>query len=192
VFPVWGARSLLEVIALAGGLSEEAGDGVLVVRSPTLTARTSEGSEDQQTPTAVEIDLKALLESGELSHNISVFPGDVVKVKPAGLIYVVGEVNQPGAFPLERGSGLTVVQAIAMGEGLRPMAARGRTMIIRTTSAGDRTEIPVDVGAVLAGRAVDPPLEPKDIVFVPSSTSRAVALGVVDALVRMVTLRGMF
>jgi hypothetical protein len=79
-----------------------------------------------------------------------------------------------------------------MGEGLRPMAARGRTMIIRTTSAGVRTEIPVDVGDVLAGRAVDPPLEPKDIVFVPSSTSRAVALGVVDALVRMVTLRGMF
>jgi polysaccharide export outer membrane protein len=188
VFQIRGARSLLEVLALAGGLSAEAGDGVLVVRS---SARAG-AAEDLAAADAVEVDLEALLESGELRHNIAVYPGDVVKVKPAGLIYVVGEVNRPGAFPLERGGGLTVVQAIALGQGLRSMAARGRTMIIRTTAAGERMEIPVDLGDVLAGRALDPRLEEKDIVFVPNSTTRAVALGVVDALVRMVTLRGVF
>jgi polysaccharide biosynthesis/export protein len=193
VFQIRGPRTLLEVLALAGGLSEKAGDGVLVVRGSVAHAiATGEAVAADSQSGVEEIDLKALLESGELRHNVAVRPGDVVKVKPAGLIYVVGEVNQPGAFQLERGSGLTVLQAIALGEGLRSMAAKGRTTIIRTSPAGERIEIPVDLGDVLAGRALDPTLQERDILFVPNSATRALAVGVVDALVRMVTLRGIF
>ena len=184
VFQSRGVRSLLDALALAGGLSEAAGDEVIVVRA--ASAISTNGTDD-----AVEVDLKALLESGDARHNVPVHPGDVVKVVPAGLIYVVGEVNRPGAFPLTRGAGLTVLQAISMGAGLRPLASR-RTVIIRATSLGERTEIDVDLGAVLSGRAADPQLQPRDILFVPNNTTRAVTLGVVDALVRMVTLRGIF
>jgi polysaccharide export outer membrane protein len=85
-----------------------------------------------------------------------------------------------------------VLRAIAMAEGLSGNAARGRTVVIRTDAAGARVQLPVNVGDVLAGRATDVPLQPEDVVFVPSSRMRAVTLGVVDALVRTVTLRGVF
>jgi polysaccharide biosynthesis/export protein len=187
LFQSRGVRSLLDVLALAGGLSETAGGKVIVVRAPSAPSVAGTGSASD----VVEVDLQALLESGDARHNVPVYPGDAVKVVPAALIYVVGEVNRPGAFPLARGAGLTVVQAISLGSGLRPMASR-HTVIIRTTPTGERTEIDVDLGAVLSGRAADPPLQARDILFVPNNTTRAVALGVVDALVRMVTLRGIF
>jgi hypothetical protein len=65
-------------------------------------------------------------------------------------------------------------------------------MIIRTGQAGERVELPVNLGDVLAGRALDVVLQPQDVVFVPSSAAKAVTMGVVDALVRMVTLKGVF
>jgi len=52
--------------------------------------------------------------------------------------------------------------------------------------------VPVDVGDILSGKAPDVELEAQDVVFVPSSTARVVSYGVVDALVRMVSLRNIF
>jgi protein involved in polysaccharide export with SLBB domain len=85
---------------------------------------------------------------------------------------------------------LTVLQAIALSEGLGPKAAKGRAMLIRVGRAGERVEIPVNLGDVISGRQSDPAVQPKDVIFVPSSTMKSVALGTVDALVRMITLRG--
>lgn len=107
-------------------------------------------------------------------------------------IYVTGEVNKPGAFPLEAGRGVTVLQAVSLSEGLAPMAAKSRAMIIRTDAAGARLRIPVNLGEVLAGTSPDMPLQPNDIVFVPRSTGRSVLSGVFGALLRVVTFRGVF
>jgi polysaccharide biosynthesis/export protein len=150
------------------------------------------GGASASAPEAITINLRALLESGDARHNVAIEPGDLVKVTQAGLVYVVGEVRRPGAFPLTRGPGLTVLQAIALGEGLGPNASKKRTIVIRTGRDGERVELPVDLGAVLSGRALDLALQPQDVVFVPNSTAKAVTLGIVDALVRTVTLRGVF
>ena len=190
VFQLRDPRSLLEVIALAGGLTRDAGESVIVMRGGAARPGTAGGTAD--TASGVEIGLRELLQSDDARRNIAIYPGDVVKVKQAGMVYVVGEVRRPGAFPLETRSGLTVLQAIAMGEGLAPQAAKRRTVIIRTGSAGQRTEIPVDLGAVVSGKAPDPPLMPMDVVFVPNSAAKAATRSVVDALVRMVTLRAVF
>ena len=186
-------RSLLDVIALAGGLTKDAGDSVVVMRSAPGAAQAPQGAGGASADgPAVGIGLKDLLESGDTRHDVLVYPGDVVKVRQASVIYVVGEVRRPGAFALERRAGLTALQAIAMGEGLGPTAAKQRVTIIRTSDAGERTEIRVDLGRVVAGRAIDPPLRPNDVVFVPNNRAKAVTIGVVDALVRTVTLRGVF
>jgi polysaccharide biosynthesis/export protein len=183
VFQVRGNTSLLEVLALAGGLAEEAGD-VLVVRAPALAGASE--------PEMIEVPLQSLLSAGDARYNVTIHPGDVIKVQQAGLIYVVGEVNRPGAFPLQGGSGLTLLQAIALGEGLQRFAATDRTTIIRTGEHGERVEIAVDVRAVLAGEVTDPRLQPKDVVFVPNNVLKATASSVADALVRMITLRDIF
>lgn len=192
VFQVRGTRTLLEILALAGGLSEDAGESVIVMRAGVPGRQEGIGRDAEEELAAEEVELNHLLESGDPRYNLPIYPGDIVKVKRADVIYVVGEVNQPGAFSLTNKDRLTVLQAVALGKGLRPTAAKGRVVIIRTTETGERVEIPVDVGDVLAGTAEDTPLQPKDIVFVPNSSARSIARGFVDALVRMVTLRGIF
>lgn len=195
VFQLGEPRPLLEVVALAGGFSADAGESVIVSRggASTIDADGSRAADDAaRAASAIEIRLDDLLESGDLRHNILVHPGDLVSVRPAGLVYVLGEVRRPGAFPLERRTGLTVLQAIALGEGLAPRAAGGRAMLIRTNEAGERVEIRVNLDDVIAGRAANPKLQARDVVFVPNSTVKSVSLGAVDAMVRMVTLRGVF
>lgn len=103
-------------------------------------------------------------------------------------IYVLGEVVRPGSFPLPSNQPVTVLQALALGEGLTSTAAKGRAMIIRSDATGQRVEIPVDIGSVVEGEAPDPELYPNDIVFIPNSTAKSLALGLGEALVRMVTL----
>jgi polysaccharide biosynthesis/export protein len=107
-------------------------------------------------------------------------------------IYVLGDVNKPGAYPATGTDGLTVLRALALGEGLKSTAAKSQARVIRGVASGQRVEIPVDVGQVLAGSAPDVPLLPDDILFVPGSSGKSIAQGVLNAVVRMVTLRGVF
>lgn len=193
IYQVRGAQTLIEVLALAGGLSEDAGERALVVRGGSSALEGTASSTDAEVAeSAEEVPLRLLLETGDPRYNVRVNPGDAVKVVRAGIVYVVGEVREPGVFPMNSQGGITLLQAVALGKGLRPTAARGRTLIVRTSTTGERTEIRVDLGRVLAGKALDPPLQARDIVFVPNSAARAVALGVIDGLVRMVTLRAVF
>jgi len=125
----------------------------------------------------VTINLKALLESGDPSINVPVFPGDVVTVTRAGLVYVVGEVKKPGGFALKSNENISVLQALALAEGLTRTSKKSQARIIRTEAAsGQQTEIAVHLGKILAGKAQDLMLRPKDILFVPNSTARS-ALG---------------
>ncbi|MBI4461803.1 MAG: hypothetical protein HY653_02755, partial [Acidobacteria bacterium] len=68
----------------------------------------------------------------------------------------------------------SVLQAIALGEGLTRTAAKSHARIIRTDpQTGARQELALDLGQILAGRAADPLLQPKDIVFIPNSAARS-------------------
>jgi polysaccharide export outer membrane protein len=202
VVQIRGSRSLLEVLALAGGLAPGAGSTVHVVRrlragsNPAVSQEgLRRGPDDDDGGSAdpngegMEIELKALLESGDHSHNVFIYPGDIVKVPQADLVYVVGEVKKPGGFPLTSNGRLTVLGALALGEGVTPAAARGDTVIIRTQENGERTRIPIDLSQVLKGKAPDPSLQAQDIVFVPSSATKAIARAGADALFRMLTFR---
>jgi polysaccharide export outer membrane protein len=116
---------------------------------------------------------------------------DVAEVRTQS-IYVLGAVNKPGAFPLTGYQRVTVLQALALGEGLQSTASRGNAFIIRHDASGQRLEIPVDIESVLEGQGLDPALEANDIVYVPNSPTKSLARGVADALVRMVTLGRIF
>lgn len=108
-------------------------------------------------------------------------------------VYVLGEVNEPGAFtPGLSDSGMTLLRAVSLAGGFSRSAANSRTVVIRTGPSGERVQIPVNLDHVLRGAAADFPLVPNDVVYVPKNTERAVALGVVDALLRVVTFRTVF
>ena len=107
----------------------------------------------------------------------------------AGMIYVVGEVNQPGSFVLPNNGKLTVLQALALGQGLTRVAAKDRGMIVRTDPNGNRKEIPVDLKKIMEGKSPEIALEARDVLFVPNSRAKSIGIGTVDALVRVLSFR---
>ncbi|CAN5728536.1 hypothetical protein BH23GEM6_BH23GEM6_21480 [soil metagenome] len=107
-------------------------------------------------------------------------------------VYVLGEVNRPGAFPLASNQTMTALQAVALGQGLGPVAARDRAQVIRTNAAGEQSKIYVNLTDVLSGRAPDVVLHPNDVLFVPRNAAKAFGQGLLGTLVRIVTFRGIF
>jgi polysaccharide export outer membrane protein len=106
---------------------------------------------------------------------VDLYPGDRVTVQRAGIVYVVGAVNRPGGFPLKAGQeDMSVLQALALAEDLKPTAARKKAMIMRkcATAPNGREEIPVNLNNVLGGKEVDPRLQADDILFVADSTGK--------------------
>jgi polysaccharide export outer membrane protein len=196
VFQLRGTKSLVEILSMAEGLADDAGDTVVVVRGAqrghSRPAEGAAGEEARRGPAgadgALEIPLKSLLESGAPEHNVAVHPGDVVKVSRAGIVYVVGEVRKPGGFVLRNNEKISALQALALAEGLTRTSAKSQARIIRTDElTGQRTEVPLDLGKVLAGKKSDPVLQPRDIVFVPNSTSRTALYRGAEAAISIVT-----
>jgi polysaccharide export outer membrane protein len=180
VFQIRGPKTLLEMLSMAQGLSDEAGDKVLVMRGagvdsnppdPSSTAGNTGSAADAN---AIQIDLRLLLDSADPRYNVPVYPGDIVKVTKAGIVYVVGSVTKPGGFTMRTNEQMSVLKAVALAEGLTSTSSKGHTRIIRTDPiTGERSEIPVDLGKILAGKLPDMPLKAADIVFVPKSGTKA-------------------
>src|SRR5262249_34085797 len=121
---------------------------------------------------SVQIISIARLTAGEdASANVEVRNGDVINVSPAEVVYVVGAVTKPGGFVLSNpAAGISVVQAVALAEGFKPLADTHQGLIIRqSTSDQGRREIPVDIDRLMAGKEADLVLAPNDILFVPQS-----------------------
>jgi polysaccharide export outer membrane protein len=202
VFQIRGSKTVLELLSMAEGLADDAGDTVLVMRGASLPGASGRENTDQKQqfdaafspanrdappasrPKAVpqregaseieEVNLKSLLESDDPAFNIPVHPGDIVKVPRAGIVYVVGAVKKPGGFVLRSNENISVLQALALAEGLTRTPLKSQARIIRTDQSTDkRIEISVDLGKILASKAPDPPLQAKDIIFVPDSSAKS-------------------
>jgi polysaccharide export outer membrane protein len=198
VFPIRGSKSVIEMLSLAEGLEPDAGDSVIIIRGGTRGSVARAGADRAESLPAedagaaagegIEINLKALLESGDASLNVNVYPGDTVKVPRAGIVYVVGEVKRPGGFVLRSNENVSVLQALAMAEGLTRTARASHCRIIRTDpKTGQRLEIPVDLGRVMASKAPDAMLQARDILFVPSSTGKAALFRGTEAAISVLT-----
>ncbi len=83
------------------------------------------------------MNLKELMEKGNLAENPNVQDGDNIFVTKSGFIYVTGEVKMPGAYKFEEGT--TVMKAIALAQGLTDKAAPGRTKLIRKVDGKDES-----------------------------------------------------
>ena len=135
-----------------------------------------------------QVNLWELMESKNAALNLLVYPGDIVKVTTAGLVYVVGEVKKPGGFVLKNNQNISLLQALALAEGLTRTSATSQARIIRTDpKTGKRVEIPVNLGKILASKASDPGLQPKDIFFIPNSSAKSAFYRGAESAVSMAT-----
>jgi polysaccharide biosynthesis/export protein len=186
VFQIRGTKTVLELLSMAEGLADDAGDTVVVMRGATgpngdgQVKEEAGASGSAPIPTGevpgeiVEINLKSLMDSVDPAFNLPVHPGDIVKVPRAGIVYVVGEVKKPGGFVLRNNENITVLQALALAEGLTRTFLKSQARIIRTDQGTDkRIETPIDLGKVLASKSSDILLQPNDILFVPDSSAKS-------------------
>jgi polysaccharide export outer membrane protein len=179
IYELRGPRTLIELLSMAGGLAKV---GTAPGRTVVVTRRGGFGEELQLVEgmnlagaDKIEINLQRLLYSREPGLNIDIKPFDTVSVSRADIVYVVGDVKKPGGFVLADRENLTVLQALALAEGLNGTAAKRRARIIRRDASGSRTEIPVDLTKILDGRSQDLELAANDVLFVPVSTGKAAA-----------------
>lgn len=155
-------RSILSVVALAGGLTDTANYNITIQRR--------DGS---QSP--VEYNLSNDPHDAIVGQ-VKVYPGDTVIVPKAGLAYVLGDVTRPGGFVMQNNhSQLTVVQAVALAGGTPPSAVPSHAKLIRRTPQGGYQEIAVNFSAMQKGKKPDMQLQPDDIVYMPFSYLRNIA-----------------
>ncbi|HEV2177443.1 MAG TPA: polysaccharide biosynthesis/export family protein [Terriglobia bacterium] len=193
LYHVTSKRSLLEVLAMAGGLglkgSNAPGRTVFVERRGgfkdiSLTDGMNLTQDDQ-----LAIDLHKLVYNQQTDLNIQIQPTDVVTVSKAGVVYVVGAVSRQGGFVLEDKDRVTVLEAIAMAGGLGADAAPGKARIIRRSDSGALNEVPINLGKIMQSRSPDITLAANDMLFIPNNAAKAVgksgaatALGVLTGL----------
>jgi polysaccharide export outer membrane protein len=183
-YDVTGQKRLLGVLGMAGGLKEDAGPLLFLIRPPQPEEEFSAGEKDSGAvkPNTFVINLEELLVKGDLTLNLPLIHGDVINIPISGKIFVGGEVRSPGGFPL-KGKKVTVSQAIAMAQGLKPEAKGGEAKIFRYSGKENEREIlSADIYAIQKGQTEDPTLKENDILIVPKSGTKAFFLGLLDTV----------
>jgi len=175
VIQLQGRKNLVEMLSLAGGLKPDAGTDVEITRrliygKLPLPGATVDANNEYS---IARLNLPALLRGANPAENIQIFPQDIISVPKAEEIYVVGEVKKPGGFPLNTNGGITVLQALALAEGLSSTAAAKNAKVYRSNGDGkEKVEIAVDVQAIMRSKAKDEQLMPKDVLFIPDSAGK--------------------
>jgi len=164
-FQAAGPVTLLDALARAGGLSPEAGPEILLSRPG--------GKGASEVPRLERIPVRQLLEDPGTAGNLELVGGEEIRVPEAGRVYVLGNVRRPGAFVLSPQGAGSVLQALALAEGLAPFASR-RAYIYRPQAGGGYQEVPVELSRILAHRAPDVDLSANDILYIPDHTGRRI------------------
>lgn len=136
-----GAVTLAEMLARAGGVSDDGADHLFVVRR-------TDGE-----PQRYRVEM-ADINSGRHA-DILLQAGDIISVPRMSVFYIEGAVARAGMYRFE--DGMTVMQAVAVGGGLTPRGSYGRIEIRR--KGGDGRVRVIDA-------ELDDPLRAGDVVRV--------------------------
>ncbi len=85
-------------------------------------------------------------------------------------VFVMGEVQKPGSYPIPTESRMTLLEAISTAGGFTPIAAQDRTRVLRNVN-GVSVTFNINVREITQDgqKEKDMVLEPNDMVFVPQS-----------------------
>jgi polysaccharide biosynthesis/export protein len=177
-------RSVLEMLSLAGGLKSDAGSWLLLTRKDEYGKLPASPNVDFSAGVSeAKIPITPLLAGTDPALNLTVLPNDVIMVAKAEMVYAVGEVKKQGGFVLGEHEQLSLLKLLSLAEGLDSTAAPSRAEVIHETG-GTRTETPVDVQKILQGKATDVLLKPDDILFVPTSIPKKMAVRAIEAAIQ--------
>lgn len=171
-FQLIAARSLADVLALAGGETLAAGEDIEIQRAPSM------GSTSSQAP-APEVNVQHIhyTQRDPISNlrNVSVNPGDSVFVRRAGVVYVLGAVNRPGGYLMVNSGSLNIYQALSLAGGTTLDAAKNGMYIIRPHDEVFE-QIKVPFAKLAKERQTDVQLQWNDVLYIPRSGLRVAFL----------------
>lgn len=159
-YEILGRQTLLQIISRAGGMTESAGEKIVVIRQ-----------REDGTSTSIIIPVNELVVNGDVSFNIPVEPGDIINIPIDKIvhIYVFGQVRNPGALEVKQSHIPTLLQAIAQAGGFSDRASKKGVLIKRISGEGKEIQIKVDVRDIIKGKKKDIQLLENDVVFVPET-----------------------
>jgi polysaccharide export outer membrane protein len=174
VFQAASSTTLLEAIAKAQGLREDAGPEILVSTSQP-------GPDGKQVSLTRRIAVRSLIDEADPDLNLKLTGGEEIRVPELSKIFVVGSVKKPGAFPVHDNSDTTVLQMVALAEGLAQFANKD-AYIYRREGSGNKNEIPVPIDKILHRKAPDMPLQANDILYIPDDKGKRITATAIDKI----------
>ncbi len=162
LYPIYSARSLVDVIAQADGLTGSADTHITIRRQGTAKIDRVLLRQDDGAQVA--------------DSDVRVYPGDTVIVPRAAMAYVLGDVTRPGGYIMHDNGSMTILQAISEAQGTTKLASMKHVILIRKQN-GESHTIPIQLKAIQRGEQPDQSLMAGDILFVPSSGLKNFAAG---------------
>jgi polysaccharide biosynthesis/export protein len=173
IYTLAGKKRLIDMLTQAGGVSDRAGHVIEIFPSGSM--------KNPQTvlwdPTLREND----------NAELEIKTGETILVSRCGVVYVGGNVNRPGAFPLCDSNHTTLSEVMALAQGAKASSWSQRTLLLRSAEGGTRVVQKVKLEDVLRGRAVDITMQPDDIIFIPPSVLKAASKTALTAAVGFAT-----
>jgi len=171
VYPILANRTVMDMIALAGGLNENAGKVASVFHRG-----------DPANVRQVRLDVSVQTPESAAEGSLELEPGDTISISRSGVIYVIGDVGHPGGFLVEHNDRLSVLQALSLAAGANQTASLGKTELIRKVDS-ERLIYQLDLKKVLQGGSSDPLLADGDILYVPVSYKKVYSLRIIEAMI---------
>lgn len=175
--------TLLDALTRAGGLAPDAGLEILVSRTKKVAG------EDKPVVLTQRIPVKGLINAADPELNIILTGGEEVRVPEIGKVFVVGQVKKPGAFPIQDSSETTVLQMLALAEGLQGVS-NDQAYIYRREASGSKNEIQVNLKAIMLRKSPDVPLIANDIFYIPENHGRKMGLAALEKVLLFGTSAG--
>ena len=147
-------QRLLDVMALAGGLSDKAGRTVQVRRQENIPGK----------PNVFVVDLDRLIKEGRTELNVEINGGDVIFVPEAGNFFVDGAVRRPGSYPIR--NKMSLEEALLAAGGIAPYALKDSLVLIRYFKDAGRKAIELEYNP----ENQEMEIQDRDIIVVKSST----------------------
>jgi polysaccharide export outer membrane protein len=151
-------RSVLDVLTLAGGLTDVADRKILIERKGT----------NDKVPYYVSNKAGVAINTA-----VRINPGDTLVVPKAGIVYVLGDVGRPGGYTMTNNAAqLSVLELVARAGGTNHTAVPSHARLIRKLEDGSYKDLSLSLSEMQKGKKSDLPLEADDIVYVPFSYLR--------------------
>lgn len=140
-----GVKTLVDLLAMAGGTNANAADYLLLVKNQDKEQK------------KVRVDLVSLIKNGSLDSNYLLNGGDIILVPEMDVFYIYGKVEHPGRYRLERG--MSVMQALSVAGGVADRGSESGMVIKRRGPNGIQS----------LNAAITDALQPDDVIYIKES-----------------------